>query len=57
LAKKPHYIIVPTNKAKPKKKINGDIGEQNMVKGKRLKGRLKIYAGFLTDVINQSLSA
>jgi len=30
--------MVPTNKSKPEKKINGDIGEQNMVKGKRLKG-------------------
>jgi len=38
LAKKPHYIIVPTNKSKLEKKINGDIGKQNMVKGKRLKG-------------------
>jgi len=37
-AKKQHYVIVPTNKAKLKKKINGDIGEQNIVKGKRLKG-------------------
>jgi len=56
-AKKPHYVLVPTNKAKLKKKINGDIGEQNVVKGKRLKGQLKIYVGFLTDVTNQSLLA
>jgi len=38
LAKKPHYIIVPTDKSKPEKKINGDIREQNVVKEKRLKG-------------------
>jgi len=37
LAKKPHYVIVLTNKAKPKKKINSNIGEQNVVKEKRLK--------------------
>jgi len=29
--------MVLTNKAKLKKKINSDIGEQNVVKGKRLK--------------------
>ena len=57
LVKKPHYILVPTNKAKLKKKINGDIGEQNIVKEKRLKGRLKIYVGFLANVTNQSLLA
>ena len=38
LVKKQYYIIVLTNKAKLKKKINGNIGEQNVVKGKRLKG-------------------
>jgi len=38
LAKKPHYIIVPTDKSKPEKKINSNIEEQNVVKGKRLKG-------------------
>jgi len=38
LVKKPHYIMVPTNKSKPEKKINGNIGEQNIVKEKRLKG-------------------
>jgi hypothetical protein len=37
--------MVPTDEAEPKK-INGDVGEQNVVKGKRLKGRLKAYAGF-----------
>ena len=38
LVKKPHYNIVLINKAKLKKKINSNIGEQNVVKGKRLKG-------------------
>jgi len=37
LVKKQYYIIVLTNKAKLKKKINGNIGEQNVVKGKRFK--------------------
>ena len=27
IKKKPHYIIVPAKEAKPKKKINSDIGE------------------------------
>ena len=35
--KKPHYKIVFTKEAKPKKKINGDIREQNIVIGKRIK--------------------
>jgi len=35
--KKPHYIIIPAEEAKPKKKINGNIGEQNVVSGKRIK--------------------
>jgi len=30
--------MVLTDKAKLKKKINGNIGEKNVVKGKRLKG-------------------
>jgi hypothetical protein len=56
--KKLYYIIVPTNKAEPKKNIVGDIGEQNMVKGKRLKGQLKAYAGFLANITeDQSLTA
>ena len=42
--------MVLINEAKLKKKINSNIGEQNMVKGKRLKGRLKIYIGFLANV-------
>ena len=28
-----------------------NIGEQNIVKGKRLKGQLKAYTGFLADII------
>ena len=56
--KKLHYIIVLTNKAKPKKKIDGNIGEQNIVKGKRLKGQSKAYIGFLVDIIrDQTLLA
>ena len=50
LVKKLYYIIVLTNKAKLKKKINSNIGEQNVVKGKRLKGRLKVYIGFLINI-------
>ena len=48
--KKLYYIIVLTNKAKLKKNIIGNIGEQNIVKGKRLKGCLKAYIGFLTNI-------
>ena len=48
--KKPYYIIVPTNKAKLKKNIIGNIGERNVIKGKRIKERLKAYIGFLTNV-------
>jgi len=56
IKKKPHYIIVPTNKAKPKKNIISNIGEQNVVKGKRLKERPKAYVGFLTNITkDQSL--
>ena len=35
--RKPHYEMVPTEEAEPKKKINGNIGEQNVVIGKRIK--------------------
>ena len=35
--KKPHYEMVPTEEAEPKKKINRNIEEQNMVIGKRIK--------------------
>ena len=39
--KKPHYIIVLTKEAKPKKNINGNIGEQNIVLRKRIKKTIK----------------
>jgi hypothetical protein len=56
--KKPYYIIVPANKAKPKKNIVSNIEERNIVKGKRVKERLKAYIGFLTNVIkDKSLPA
>ena len=35
--KKLHYEMVFTEEAKPKKKIDGDIGEQNIVIRKRIK--------------------
>ena len=35
--KKPYYIMVPTKEARPKKKINSNIGEQNIVTEKRIK--------------------
>ena len=35
--KKPYYKMVPTKKAKPKKKIDGNIKEQNIVIKKRIK--------------------
>ena len=50
--KNPHYIIVPTKEAKLKKKINGNIGEQNTVIKKRIKSNLNAYISFLTDIIN-----
>jgi len=33
-----------------KKNIIRDIGERNIIKGKRYKERLKAYIGFLTNV-------
>ena len=58
LAKKLHYIIIPAEETKPKKKINGNIKEQNVVIKKIVKKQLKAYAGFLTDITkNQSLLA
>ena len=42
--------MVPTNKAKLLKNIIGNIGKQNIIKGKRLKGHLKAYIGFLTNI-------
>ena len=38
--KKPYYKMVSTKEAKPKKKINSNIGEQNIVTGKRIKKQL-----------------
>ena len=35
--KKPHYEMVFTEEAKLKKKIDGNIREQNVVTGKRIK--------------------
>ena len=56
--KKPHYVMVPAEEAEPRKKINGDVGEQNVIKGKRIKKQSQAYAGFLADVTkNQSLPA
>ena len=42
--------MVLTNKTKLKKNIVGNIGERNVVKGKRPKDRLKAYVGFLTNI-------
>ena len=50
--------MVFTKKAKPKKKIDGNIEEQNVVTGKRIKKQLQAYAGFLANIIkDQSLLA
>jgi hypothetical protein len=38
--KKLYYKIVPTKEAELKKKINSNIGEQNIVTGKRIKKQL-----------------
>ena len=48
--KKPYYIIVFIKETKLKKKINGDIREQNMVIKKRIKKQLQAYAGFLANI-------
>ena len=50
--KKLYYKIVPTKETKPKKKINSNIREQNIVIEKRIKKRLQAYANFLTDITN-----
>ena len=42
--------MVPAEETEPKKKIDGNIGEQNIVKRKRIKKQLKAYIGFLADV-------
>ena len=44
--------MVSTKEAEPKKKIDGDIGEQNIVIGKRIKKQLQAYTSFLADIIN-----
>ena len=49
--KKLNYIIVSNKEAKPKKKIVSNIGEQNIITGKRIKKQLKAYIGFLANVI------
>ena len=50
--------MVPTEEAEPKKKINGDVGEQNIVIEKRIKKQSQAYAGFLANITNdQSLLA
>ena len=49
--KKPHYVMVLADKAELKKNIVSNVKEQNIVKGKRVKERLKAYTGFLTDII------
>jgi hypothetical protein len=48
--KKLYYIIVLANKDKLKKNIINNIGELNIIKGKRLKEYLKAYIGFLTNI-------
>ena len=35
--KKLNYVMVSNKEAKPKKKIIGNIGEQNIITGKRIK--------------------
>ena len=42
--------MVPAEEAKLKKKIDGNIGEQNIVIGKRIKKQLKAYIGFLANI-------
>ena len=49
--KKPYYKIVPTKKAEPKKKIDSNIGEQNIVIKKKIKKQLQAYISFLANII------
>jgi len=42
--------MVSAKETEPKKKINSDIKEQNIIKGKRIKKGLQAYAGFLVDI-------
>ena len=44
------YKIISTKKAELKKKINGNIEEQNIVIEKRIKKQLQAYIGFLIDI-------
>ena len=44
--------MVFIKKAKPKKKINGNVGEQNIVTEKRIKKQSQAYVGFLANIIN-----
>ena len=49
--KKLYYKIVLTEEAKPKKKINSNIKEQNIVIKIRIKKWLQAYIGFLANII------
>ena len=42
--------MISNKEAEPKKKIIGNIGQQNVVIGKRIKKQLKAYIGFLANV-------
>ena len=44
--------MVSAEEVKPKKKINGNVEEQNVVTGKRIKKQLQAYIGFLTNTNN-----
>jgi hypothetical protein len=44
--------MVSTKEVKPKKKINGNIGEQNIVIKKSIKKRSQAYTGFLANITN-----
>ena len=44
--------MVPAEGIKLKKKIDSNIGEQNIIKGKRIKIQLKAYVGFLANINN-----
>ena len=52
IKKKLYYKIVPTKEAELKKKINSDIGEQNIIIKKSIKKQLQAYAGFLANITN-----
>ena len=42
--------MVLIKETKLKKKINGNIGEQNVIKKKSIKKNLKAYVGFLANI-------